>query len=338
MRIVSNSLPSISRLGRHPIRTLSRDAKKRLAWFDHYEKCGNASLTCRHFGISRSTFYRWRDRYNPRELSSLEDRASRPNRKRPRSWTASEIEAVRRLREEHPRWGKDKLSVLLKGQGLEISVSKVGRIIGYLKGRGVIHEPHRAIKARQRRWKRRYGVRKPKDYSVLSPGDLIQLDSVQLRLDPGKVLYQFTAQDLISRYDVLHLVGRATARTALSALDAITTRMPFGVRAIQVDGGSEFMAEFEEECQRRNIRLFVLPPRSPKLNGSVERANRTHQEEFYQTSTAEVTVAALGRELAEWEEVYNTVRPHQALGYLTPRQFLDNWNKQHPRKEEVSRR
>jgi putative transposase len=48
--------------------------------------------------------------------------------------------------------------------------------------------------------------------------------------------------------------------------------MPFLVKAIQVDGGSEFEAAFEEECQKRNIRLFVLPPNSPKLNGYVERA------------------------------------------------------------------
>jgi hypothetical protein len=58
--------------------------------------------------------------------------------------------------------------------------------------------------------------------------------------------------------------------------------MPFAIRAIQVDGGSEFHAAFEAECQRRALRLFVLPPRSPKLNGAVERAQRTHREEFYE--------------------------------------------------------
>ena len=66
-------------------------------------------------------------------------------------------------------------------------------------------------------------------------------------------------------------------------LDALEQRMPFKIKAIQVDGGSEFMAQFEEACQQRRIRLFVLPPRSPKLNGSVERAQRTHTEEFYES-------------------------------------------------------
>jgi len=50
-------------------------------------------------------------------------------------------------------------------------------------------------------------------------------------------------------------------------------------REIRRDGGSEFMAQFETACQQRGIQLFVLPPRSPKLNGHVERAQRTHREE-----------------------------------------------------------
>jgi transposase InsO family protein len=98
--------------------------------------------------------------------------------------------------------------------------------------------------------------------------------------------------------------------------------MPLPLRAIQVDGGSEFEAVFEEECQRRGIRLFVLPPRSPKLNGAVERAHRTHTEEFYEVTESTFELSDLKNELLKWEMVYNTIRPHQALGYLTPLQFL----------------
>jgi transposase InsO family protein len=66
----------------------------------------------------------------------------------------------------------------------------------------------------------------------------------------------------------------------------------------------------------------VLPPRSPKLNGHVERAQRTHTEEFYEVTELEWTVPAVNRQLREWERIYNTIRPHQALGYRTPREFL----------------
>jgi transposase InsO family protein len=99
-------------------------------------------------------------------------------------------------------------------------------------------------------------------------------------------------------------------------------RTPFPIRAIQVDGGSEFQAQFEDECQRRGIHLFVLPPRSPKLNGHVERAHRTHTEEFYEVWDLPWTVKELNQRLLAWERVYNTIRPHQALGYRTPDQYL----------------
>ena len=108
--------------------------------------------------------------------------------------------------------------------------------------------------------------------------------------------------------------------------------MPFPVRALQVDGGSEFEAIFEEECQRRGIKLFILPPRSPKLNSGVERAHRTHTEEFYEVTESSFDIPELRGELLEWEKIYNTVRPHQALGYLTPVKFLEHW-RQSQRKE-----
>ncbi len=85
------------------------------------------------------------------------------------------------------------------------------------------------------------------------------------------------------------------------------------MRAIQVDGGSEFQDAFEEECQKRSIKLFVLPPRSPKLHGHVERAQSTHTEEFYEVTEANLEIGELNQALLKWEKVYNTVRPHQAL-------------------------
>ena len=135
---------------------------------------------------------------------------------------------------------------------------------------------------------------------------------------PCLVYKNFAARDMVSRWDVLEIHRRASAATAESFLDSLQERMPFPVRAIQVDGGSEFEAKFERECERRRIRLFVLPPRSPKLNGHVERAHCTHQGAFYEVADLSWTVSELRPQLLAWERVYNTVRPHQALGYRTP--------------------
>lgn len=105
-------------------------------------------------------------------------------------------------------------------------------------------------------------------------------------------------------------------------------RTPNKINAIQIDGGSEFQSVFEDECQRRGIKLFVLPPRSPKLNGGVERANRTHTEEFYEVTDSDFELADIKNKLLQWETICNTYRPNQALHYLTPQQFLEKRNKE----------
>ena len=323
MRIISGVVPGVSRLAGLQVE-LSRKARQRLKWFDYYNSRGhNARLTCRHFDISPQTFYRWKRRYNPKHLESLEEHSRRPKRLRQPSYSMELVEAVLRLREEYPRWGKDKLVVLLRDEGISCSASTVGRIMRRLKDRGALKEPMlNRVSARKRQRQRPYAVRKPKDYKVIQPGELVQLDTLDIRPLPGVVVKHFTAHDVISRWNVLSVHSRATATTGAHFLDALESRMPFPVKAIQVDGGSEFEAVFEEECQKRGIRLFVLPPRSPKLNGGVERAHRTHTEEFYEVTESSFDLSELRDELLEWERVYNTVRPHQALAYLTPLQFL----------------
>jgi putative transposase len=303
---------------------LSREAQIRLSWMDFYRQSENVALTGRHFGISRQTFYRWHRRYDPMDLSSLESGSHRPRRCRRPTWSFLLEEKVLRLRLQFPRWGKDKLVVLLRRQGREVSTSMVGRILVHLKRQGrLVEAPRGGVKGSRRALRvRPYAVRKPKQYAVSAPGDLVQVDTMDVRPVPGTVFKQFTARDLVSRWDVLQAHTRASAQCATEFLDTLAHRMPFPIRALQVDGGSEFAAEFEQACQQRGLHLFVLPPRSPKLNGSVERANRTHTEEFYQVTPYSLELKKLNRELRHWERTYNTVRPHQALGYLTPSQFL----------------
>ena len=315
--------PAIA-IAREAAPDLSREARRRLAMVDWHRAHGESvSLTARHFGVGRSTVYRWLARFDRRHLETLEDRSSSPRRRRRPTWTTEQLRAVRALRERYPRWGKDKLRVLLRRIGIVLSTSMVGRILARLLRAGDLREPRqRRISARKRAWRRPHAVRKPKDFVAAAPGDLVQLDTLDVRPLPGEVFKQFTARDVVSRWDVLELRTTASSRSATAILDALAARMPFAVRALSVDNGSEFMAEFEQACAARGIALLTLPPRSPKLNGSVERANRTHTEEFYEVTDAEATLAALGPALRDWETTYNTIRPHQALGYLTPAEYL----------------
>jgi putative transposase len=306
---------------RLPGAPLSRDAKPRLRWMD-YARTHSVAATCRHFGIARSTFYRWAKRYDPNDLTTLEDRPSRPKRRRRPTWTTMQAAAVQAAREARPRWGKDKLAIVLKRQGIVLSVSMIGRILAALKRRGALVEPHVTRVRPHARHMRPYAVRKPKEHPVDQPGDLVQLDTLHLTPLPGVERRQFTAIDVVSRYGVLGVRGTATAGTARDFLADLQARLPFPLKAIQVDGGSEFMAEFEAACQAAGIALFVLPPRSPKLNGRVERANGASRREFWELYDGDLELPPLQDALRAWEHAYNHERPHQALGYQTPVEFL----------------
>jgi putative transposase len=323
MQVRNGKPPGSGQLARTGVE-LSREARVRLHGMDFYHRCHNVARTCRHFGISRQTFYRWLRRYDPFDLTSLEAASHCPHRRRRPTWSSTLEERVLLLRLQFPRWGKDKLAVLLRQQTLPLSTSMVGRILTHLKRQGRLVEPPRSGVPGSRRAlrPRPYAIRKPKQYAVSEPGDLVQVDTLDVRPIPGVVFKQFTARDVVSRWDVIQAHTRATAQTAAQFLDTLQHRMPFPIRALQVDGGSEFAAEFEQACQQRGLHLFVLPPRSPKLNGAVERANRTHTEEFYQVTPCSLEMKKLNRELRHWENIYTTVRPHQSLGYLTPQQFL----------------
>lgn len=306
---------------------LSAGAADRLGWLKAWRALREQGLTGQQAGealrLPRSTLYRWERRMKAEGLRGLEERSRRPKRVRPREWRVELVVRVRELRESCPGWGKDKLAPLLWEEGEKVSVSTVGRILRHLKARGQLVEPHRqAVRLRHRQSKRPYAVRKPRGYKVAEPGDLVQVDTVEVRPLAGVVIKQYTARDVVSRWDVLEAHSRATAGTAKAFLGHLVERMPFAVKALQVDGGSEFQAEFERACAERGIQLFVLPPHLPKLNGHVERAQRTHKEEFYAYYDGALDLRSLNQALRRWERVYNTVRPHHFLGRRTPARYL----------------
>lgn len=312
--------------------TISAGAAARLKWMDHYALHQNARLTCRHFDISPQTFYRWKRRFDPHDLTTLEDDSHRPLHPRTPQTPTAVVERILALRQLYPRWGKDKLAVLLRREGLKVSTSTVGRVLTRLRERGVLVEPlnvRLAKLSRRRRHKPRYALRKPKGYAIDAPGDLVQVDTLHVRLREGRTRFQFSARDAITRRDCGRAYNRASSFSAALFLEYLEKKFPFPIRAIQIDGGSEFKKHFEAACQRRKIRLFVTPPRSPKLQGYVERSNRTSREEFYEVEDIEERLEDHNRQLEEWNRVYNYVRPHQALGYLTPDEFYQRWLKEH---------
>lgn len=275
------------------------------------------------FDRSESTVKRWKAAHRDHGVDGLKSKSRRPRRTRKQQWTADADAAVLRVRQTHRRAGKAKLRVLLLADGIELTESTIGRILASLKTRNLLREPVNGVRSRRARSQRPYATRVPKDKRTpTAPGALIQVDTVHICPSAGPHRRQFTAVDVVSRCAVLGVRSQATAGTAADFLQELVTRMPFPVQAIQVDGGSEFMAEFEVACHDLGITLYVLPPRSPKLNGRVERLNGTCRREFWEWYDGELDLPILQAALLDYERYYNTQRPHQALGYRTPAQTI----------------
>lgn len=276
-------------------------------------------------GVARSTLYRWEKDAAPK--------SRRPHRVRPKMWTLALRQAVERLRQDFPMWGRAKLGPLVRAEGFAVSDATVGRILAELVARGVVEAvPTLRRRPYARRWtaKRRFARRLPRDLAVAEPGGLVQLDTVFVNLTPTKAIKHFTAYDPIAKWTVGNAFNRATAQAAASFLDKLAAEMPFPVKAIQVDGGSEFMAEFETACQAKGIALYVLPPRCPQMNGAVERCNAAWRYEFYETYDLPACVEKLNPILDSFQHLYNHHRPHGALAGNTPAQYLASRPAQRP--------
>lgn len=268
-------------------------------------------------GVPRSTLYRWEQAPEPK--------SRRPHRVRRNGWSRELRAEVERLRLDFPFWGKDKLGPLLRKAGFGVSNATVGRILKSLVERGRVTPVPQLIRKAGRKCApkaRPHAIRKPKDISFERPGDVIQIDTLTITIAPGRTIKHFDAYDVFAKWTVAKPYAQATAANAADFLHKVTAEMPWPIKAIQIDGGSEFMAEFEKACKDRNIPLYVLPPRSPKLNGAVERCNGVWRYEFYATADLPTRIDKIAEHVDAFQHLYNHHRPHGALDGLTPNEYL----------------
>lgn len=276
-----------------------------------------AGQASRAVGAPRSTLYRWEKQPAPK--------SRRPHRVRRNGWTPGLRREVERLRSDFPFWGKDKLGPILRKEGFAASNATVGRILKSLVERGRVTPVSDLIRKAGRGSPpkaRPHAIRKPKHVIFEKPGDVVQIDTLTIDLAPGRTVKHFDAYDVFAKWTVAKPYARATAANAADFLDKVAAEMPWPVRAIQIDGGSEFMAEFEAACQRKAIPLYLLPPRSPKLNGAVERCNGAWRYEFYAATELPSHIDAIAEHVDAFQNLYNHHRPHGALDGLTPAEYL----------------
>lgn len=311
--------------------TTPNEALRRLKKIEQYhflrEQGIAQSLALEIIEWSRATFYRWQKRFNEQGLKGLVARSRRPHRSRHSEWTKQQEQQVLHLRRRFPAWGKLTLwRILSRDAHFTLSASTVGRILAKGVRLGRIQTCafyYGRVKAKSRRqFGTQHAQRWKYKMKATHPGELIQIDHMSVTIGAGKQIKEFKAICPVTKQLVARAYNNATAHNGRAFLRAMIKDLPFTVVSIQVDGGSEFMAQFEAECAKLNIPLYVLPPRRPQYNGCVERANGTSRAEFYPFYSGAFTVEAVNRELLKYQQIYNDYRPHQSLDLMTPNEYI----------------
>ncbi|WP_460474260.1 IS481 family transposase [Emticicia fontis] len=278
---------------------LSTKAQARKKWLEIYYSCGSISKAALKCGIARSTLQRWIKRQSDDGEKDLEDKSKRPHRLALQKIDTSIENLVLKVRQEF-KYGKMRIcSHLLRIHNLKVSPSTVGRIL-----------KHYATEPLKRYRKNTPFIR----YSRSIPGERIQMDVC--KITTGR--YQYTAIDDCSRFRVLGMYSRRTAKNSIHFLERVVEQMPFPVQRVQTDRGQEFFAySFQEKLKEYCIKFRPIKPRSPHLNGKVERSQQTDLQEFY-LQQVDLKDKDLPFLLEQWQFHYNWYRPHSSLNNKTP--------------------
>ena len=305
---------------------LSKEAKRRLSWMDYYRSHSkNAALTCRYFGISRKTFYKWLNRYERDDLSTLESLSRAPMGKRKRELSLEQEDRIRALRKKYIRYGKKKISVLYeKSHKEKMSSWHVQKVIEKYK---LYYNPIRNEKLRKKRKlsgkKKRITELKNKKIENF----FFQVDTISI-FEAGLKRYIFTATETVSRLAFARMYKAASSFNGKDFLHRLYYLVEGKIEIIQSDNGSEFAKHFEKACSDLEIGHYFSRVKTPKDNCFDERFNRTLKEEFIQLGNYTPFPEEFNPDLTEWLVEYNFNRPHQSLDYLSPVEYLNQYQKE----------
>lgn len=311
--------------------TADEAAQERLKIIQFYDAHGEAE-TIHYFGVNRKTVWAWRHKLASAAgaLQALRPHSTRPQHVRRMQTDGRIVAFLRQQREAHPHLGKTKLKPLLDAycQKLGIpslAVSTIGKVIErnqlFPKPGKVYHDPasHWAQNKRKTKRRRRARVRyAPK------PAELghLQLDTVERVLDRLKI-YFYSGVDVKGKFAFSLPYRRKTSANAVDFLQKLAQVYPLPIRGVQTDNGAEFLGEFEDYLAQAHIPQQFTYPRCPKINGCIERYQRTLSEEFIEVHEFAVRdPRRFHLHLADYLIFYNCERAHYALDFQTPLGYL----------------
>jgi transposase InsO family protein len=291
--------------------------RARLKWVNLYGSIKNAGIVCRRCGISRPTLRKWLRRYAENGISGLKDQSRRPFRISNQKIFKDQEELILDLRLNRRLGVRRIQSELKRSHDFSVSLATIHK---YLKRNSIPYLQ-----------KKRHYRKRVKRYNCKIPGERVQMDVCKIAVG----IYQYTATDDCTRYKVLAVYKRRTAKNTINFIENhVFCRLPFPIQRIQTDRGGEFMGyEIQKKLMRWKIKFRPVKPASPHLKGKVERSQRTDLDEFY--SNVDVKDPNLKILLLEWELYYNRHRPHSSLNGKTPNEKYSELKPLIPLQEEI---
>jgi putative transposase len=225
---------------------------------------------------------------------------------------------IKELAVAHPRYGYRRVHALLKRGGQKVNRKRVVRVWQKLD----LQVP-RSKKTRKRR-------REPQPVmpKASRPNEVWTYDFVFDRDGAGRRLKLLTLMDEFTREGLAIRVGRSfKAAQVKEVLREIGGNRGGYPQFLRSDNGSEFIAAIVKEfLAENNIKAAYIEPGSPWQNGKGESFNGKFRDECLRMeifgNLKETEVIA-----EQWRKFYNDERPHSSLGYQTPDEFKQNWEK-----------
>jgi len=311
--------------------TVSDQAKFRLEVINHFNKYGLES-TQSAFKVSRASIYRWKQKFKQSQgrLNSLVATSTKPNRVRIMRTDNRIISFIKNQRQKHYRLGKSKLKVLLDEYCLDldiepISESTIGKIIKRYnlffqnQGRSYHNPKFGWAKAKTRHKPRVRYSPKPSAFGY------VEIDTI-VKFYLNSRVYVYNAVDIRLRWQFSLAFKTASSQNTVKFFRLLSSVYPIknGIKNIQTDNGSEYLGHFDQHLRKRQINHLFTYPRCPRINGHVERANRTLQEEFIDQnlSLAVTDLIMFNDKLIDYLIWYNQTRPHWSLNNISPLNYL----------------
>ena len=281
---------------------------------DHYYKYGYRSAL-HAFGVGKSTLYDWKKVYEEsgHDSFSLVPKPTRPHHTRTMTTSPILVEFIRQMRREYGNIGRGKIKYFLDEYARQEAVNSYGttKIGLIIKRKGLFFK-----KPKKYQKKKILSSRVKRSPKETVPG-YIEMDTVHLWV-LGKRHYFVTAMDIVTKFAWVCLAKSPSSKAATLAFQEFESQYIHKVRVVQTDNGSEFLGEFHNHLEEENVKHEFIYPRSPKVNGYIERFNRTLKEEFLNIHELDIEEDKFDQKLTQYLTWYNTKRPHQALNMEPP--------------------